>query len=131
MYIWWCAKSHKRKQTSFSGLRKSAEPLYDILSQMNAIKEFIELLLEKTKDFQEGIFIPNEMQIKISEIENFNPLIADELSKIEETILTKQSFVNNEIKRKEEYKVKLLTYSIEEDLIIFHPTALKNYLKKL
>ena len=98
---------------------------------MNAIKEFIELLLEKTKDFQEGIFIPNEMQIKISEIENFNPLIADELSKIGETILTKQSFVNNEIKRKEEYKVKLLTYSIEEDLIIFHPTALKNYLKKL
>ena len=95
------------------------------------MKEFIKDLLEKVKDYEEGVLIPNEVQLKISEIENFNPLIAYELAKIEETILTEKNFSNNEITSVKVYKVKLLNYSEKDNLLTFYPTALKNYLKKL
>ena len=48
------------------------------------------MLLDKSKDFKDGIFIPNEVELKLSEIENFNSIIAQELSEIEEVILTKK-----------------------------------------
>ena len=51
---------------------------------MTTQKEFIEYLLSKVKDFKDGVFIPNEIELKISDIENFNPIIANELSQIEE-----------------------------------------------
>ena len=98
---------------------------------MTTQKEFIEYLLSKVKDFKDGVFIPNEIELKISDIENFNPIIANELSQIEELIFTKKNFVNNEIQRKDEYKVKLLKYSVENNSISFYPSVLKNYLKKL
>lgn len=97
---------------------------------MTAHKEFIEILLEKSKDFDEGILIPNEIKLKISDFEEFNLLIADELSKLEEVILIREQTFNNEVVRKEEFKVILLKYSFEEDSIAFYPVALKNYLKK-
>lgn len=88
------------------------------------------MLLEKAKDFNDGIFIPNEFELKLSELDNFNSIIAQELSEIEEVILTKKNSINNEINRKEEYKVKLIKYSFDNDTISFYPVALKNYLKK-
>lgn len=97
---------------------------------MTSKKEFIENLLEKSKDFKDGVFIPNEVQLKLSEIDNFNSIIATELSEIEEIILTKKNFLNDEIHRKEEYKVKLLKISVKDDTISFYPAALKKYLKK-
>lgn len=98
---------------------------------MTTQKEFIESLLSKVKDIKDGIFIPNEIELKISDIENFNPIIANELSQIEELILTKKNYLNNEIQRKDEYKVKLLNYSVADNSISFYPSVLKNYLKKL
>lgn len=105
--------------------------MYDILSQMNQTKQFIEMLLDKSNDFKDGIFIPNEVELKLSEIENFNSIIAQELSEIEEVILTKKNFTNDEITRQEEYKVKLIKYSFDNDSISFYPVALKNYLKNI
>lgn len=98
---------------------------------MNQKKQFIEMLLDKSKDFKDGIFIPNEVELKISELNNFNFVIANELSEVEQLIFTKEDFVNNEIRRKQEYKVKLIKYSFENDSISFYPVALKNYLKNI
>ena len=37
---------------------------------------FIENLLDKSKDFNEGEFFPNKIELKINELENFNSAIA-------------------------------------------------------
>ena len=93
-------------------------------------KEFIENLLDKSKDLKDGIFFPNGVELKISELENFTQNVAEELSKIEEVIHGKEYYQNDKIDFKEEYKVKLIDYSIENDFIRFYPIILKNYLKK-
>lgn len=98
---------------------------------MNETKQFIKILLEKSKNFEDGILIPNEFEMKISEIKNFNPLIALKLSEKDESILTETNSLNNEIYKKSEFKVKLLKYSFSDDFISFYPVALKNYLKKI
>ena len=98
---------------------------------MNETKQFIEILLEKSKNFEDGIFIPNEFEMKISDIENFNPMIALNLSEKEESILTETNILNNEIYKKSDFKVKLLKYSFSDDSISFYPVALKQYLKKI
>ena len=98
---------------------------------MNETKYFIENLLEKVSDIKDGIFIPNEVELKLSEISNFNFKVGQELSKIEQVVLTKKNHINDEVIRKEEYRVKLIKFSLENDSISFYPTALKNYLKNI
>ena len=91
-------------------------------------KEFIEDLLEKSKDIEDGLFLPNQVELKISELEKFSPIVAMELSKIEEIILTKRSETYGKFIEEEEYTVKLIEY--DNDSIRFCPIALKNYMKK-
>ncbi|MGV0996447.1 hypothetical protein [Empedobacter falsenii] len=98
---------------------------------MNETKYFIENLLEKVSDIKDGIFIPNEVELKLSEISNFNFKVGQELSKIEQVVLTKKNHINDEVIRKEEYRVKLIKFSLENDSISFYPIALKNYLKNI
>ena len=91
---------------------------------MTTKRKFIENLLDKSKDFNEGGFLPNEVKLKISELEYFNAVIAIELSQIEEVVFTKTDNTGQTA-----YKDKLIY--IENDIIRFYPTVLKNYLKKL
>ncbi len=98
---------------------------------MNETIRFIEYLLEKTKDFKDGIFIPNEIELKISELDNINPIILQRLSELEQVILTRSNHINDDVIRKEEYRVRLINYSLDNDSISFYPIALKNYLKKI
>ena len=98
---------------------------------MNETKYFIENLLEKVSDIKDGIFIPNDVELKLSEISNFNFKVGQELSKIEQVVLTKKNHINDEVIRKEEYRVKLIKFSLENDSISFYPIALKNYLKNI
>lgn len=98
---------------------------------MNETKYFIENLLEKVSYIKDGIFIPNEVELKLSEISNFNFKVGQELSKIEQVVLTKKNHINDEVIRKEEYRVKLIKFSLENDSISFYPIALKNYLKNI
>ena len=43
---------------------------------MSLKRKFIENLLEKSKDFNEGEFFPNQVELKLSELESFNAVIA-------------------------------------------------------
>jgi len=91
---------------------------------MTLKRKFIENLLEKSKDFSEGDFFPNKVELKISELENFDAAIAIELSQIEEVVITKTDNIGQS-----DCKVKLINNG--NDNIQFYPTVLKNYLKKL
>ena len=93
-------------------------------------KEFIKSLLEKSKEFIDDIFIPKEFEININEIENFNIVIVERLSQIEETVFIET--INNPsgtISR--EYKTLLVKYDTKKNVLKFYPVALKNYLKKI
>lgn len=96
---------------------------------MNETKQFIEILLERASDFDDGILIPNEVELKLNELVNFNIMIAQQLSEVEQVILIEKNFFNNEITKTQKYSVKLIKFSLENDSISFYPVALKNYLK--
>lgn len=96
---------------------------------MNKHKKLIETILDKVKDFDEGLLIPKKIEIKINEIENFNLEIVKELSLIDEPILNRSMGFNNEILSTDNYSVQLIIFDNENNSIRFYPTALKNYLK--
>lgn len=75
---------------------------------MNETKQFIEILLERASDFDDGILIPNEVELKLSELVNFNIMIAQQLSEVEQVILIEKNFFNNEITKTQKYSVKLI-----------------------
>jgi len=93
-------------------------------------KELITLLIDKSQEEKNGVFIPNEVKLKISELPNFDKIIADKLSKTTTTILSREFGDGNGIHRKENFKKALIKYSIEEDYIKFFPTTLKTYLNE-
>lgn len=93
-------------------------------------KELITLLIDKSKDEKDGVFIPNEVELKISELPNFDEATAKELSEISASVFTK-SFGNGDgIYRKDNFKKSLIEYSVEEDYIKFFPATLKAYLNE-
>ena len=60
-------------------------------------REFIESLLDKSKKFKEETFLPDKVELKISELEHFNPIVMIELSKIEEVILRIEHSKNDNV----------------------------------
>ena len=92
--------------------------------------ELIELLLENSKETKGGVFIPNEVTLKISELQNFNLITAEKLSKIPVSVFSKSFGDGNGIYRKDDFKKSLIQYSIDEDFITFFPSILKAYLNE-
>lgn len=97
---------------------------------MNIEQKFIEDLLEKSKGYKESLLIPTEVELKISEIENFDLITAEKLAQVNEQVWESQRVINDEVYYKENIKTPLIQFSLENDYIKFHPFALKNYLKK-
>ena len=93
-------------------------------------KELITLLIDKSKDEKDGVLIPNEVELKISELPNFDKITANKLSKTTTKILSRKYGDGNGIYRKENFKKALIEYSIEDDYIKFFPAILKTYLNE-
>lgn len=92
--------------------------------------ELIKILLENSKEEKHGVFIPNEVTLKISELEHFNENTAEILSKIPATIYSKNFGDGKGIYRKDDFKKSLIQYSIDEDYITFFPSILKAHLNE-
>ena len=90
--------------------------------------ELIKILIENSKEEKDGVFFPNEVTLKISELKHFNENTAKKLSKIPATIFSKNFGDGNGIYRKDDFKKSLIQYSIDEDYITFFPSILKAYL---
>ncbi|GAA4775464.1 MULTISPECIES: hypothetical protein [Flavobacterium] len=93
-------------------------------------KDFIRILLDKSKDIRDGIFIPNEVTIKISELDDFDVKIAEKLSKEKGNVFSKIFGNENGIYRRDNYTKTLIQYSIEENYITFFPSILKSFINE-
>lgn len=89
--------------------------------------ELINLLLEKSKNENEGAFFPKEVTLKISEFENFDLKILEKLSNIISSVITRSFGDGNGIHRKDDFQKALISYSKDDDLITFFPSLLKKY----
>ncbi|QNS42584.1 hypothetical protein H0S70_06445 [Chryseobacterium manosquense] len=98
---------------------------------MTTDKKFIEKLLKNVEDQNEGILIPNEIELEISKIENFDYEIAKELTLINENIFTEKRGINNDVFSENKYSVPLITFANDNKTIKFYPIALKKYLTKI
>ena len=90
------------------------------------IKNIINEIIEKSKDFDEGFFPPKENKIKITELENFDFIIFSELEKIIKVLFSKKDNYSN---KKETFSVPLI--KIENDYIVFYPSLIKEFQKEI
>ena len=97
---------------------------------MSTHKKFIEELLKKVEGQNEGILIPNEIELEITMIENFDFEIAKELTLINENIFTEKWGINNDVLSETNFSVPLITFDNDKS-IKFYPIALKEYLTKI
>ena len=98
---------------------------------MSRQRKFIENILKKTEGLNEGILIPKEYELKIKNIDGFDFLTANELSKISENIFIEELGMNTDILIKNTYSVSLIKIDDKIKTIKFYPIALKKHLSKL
>ena len=98
---------------------------------MNRQRKFIEKILQKVERINDGIFIPQEIELQIENIDDFDITTATELSKINETIFTEESGRNNDVFIKNTFSTSLINIDNELRSIKFYPAALKIYLSKI
>lgn len=95
------------------------EEVYEQESIVDKKEKFIKELLDKAKEKKGFISI----ELKISELSNFDLPTAEELSKVTEYVMTKETSISET-----NYKGRILSFSIEDDYIAFIPEYLEKHI---
>ncbi|MCB0744294.1 MAG: hypothetical protein KDC67_10350 [Ignavibacteriae bacterium] len=92
----------------------------------NQLKEILRELAEKSKDYKDGFLAPKECRIKISELNNYDFFIYNELEKTKKELWTRKH--SNE---KDGEKLLIPVITIDNDYISFIPRIIREYLKEI
>ncbi|PCI06600.1 MAG: hypothetical protein COB73_09850 [Flavobacteriaceae bacterium] len=88
--------------------------------------EILKELVEKSKDYNDGFMTPKEYEIQISELDNYDFLIFEELEKTERKLWTKTgSGIEKPL------IAYVPTLKIKNDYVSFIPTIIREYLKEI
>ena len=90
------------------------------------VKNFINEIVEKSKNCKDGFIAPEECRVKISELENFDFILVSEIEKIKKVLLSSES---NYFDKKETITVPVL--KIDGEYITFYKSIIKEFQKEI